>query len=276
MYEFSLQKSLYFELDPTKMDGVTEKEEDKGKKTFRTLPVSYESVPEITSITSEERKLPYLVRYYFYVNDEKRPADIHRPEVTQIIYEFYKDHFPDYLKEGLPDDVRGSDILDCFEVFHMPSYRPEYAWPGIVHLDDLRAGRVPDKRPKYAYPGLEVLENRDKLAAEMSNKGGGAALAGLSMLFNRSDRDPDKPAISEYDGYEELDGDLGKTRSKIEDMKKKLAMEMKALNIDERLKDIPEAQVDNTRDVLDEYKKKGDQATSGESHGPGDREGQEE
>ena len=56
MYEFTLLKSMFFELDKYKIEGVTQTKEKQ--RTFRRLEVSYDSVPEITSITAEERILP--------------------------------------------------------------------------------------------------------------------------------------------------------------------------------------------------------------------------
>lgn len=55
MYEFTLLKSMFFELDKYKIEGVTQTKEKQ--RTFRRLEVSYDSVPEITSITAEERIL---------------------------------------------------------------------------------------------------------------------------------------------------------------------------------------------------------------------------
>ena len=51
MYEFTLLKSMFFELDKYKIEGVTQTKEKQ--RTFRRLEVSYDSVPEITSITAE-------------------------------------------------------------------------------------------------------------------------------------------------------------------------------------------------------------------------------
>ena len=138
MYEFTLLKSMFFELDKYKIEGVTQTKEKQ--RTFRRLEVSYDSVPEITSITAEERILPYVDRYYLFINDERVDTDIHDPKVKQVIYEFYKQHHPEYLKENLPDDMTDVDILDCFEVFKMPDYRPKHAFP---------------------FPGLELYSNRD-------------------------------------------------------------------------------------------------------------------
>ena len=85
MFEFSLLKSLFFEMDKYKMEGITQTK--KGKSTYRTKEVHYADAPQITSITSEERILPYVDRYYFYVNEERMPADLKRPEVKRVIYE---------------------------------------------------------------------------------------------------------------------------------------------------------------------------------------------
>ena len=46
MYEFTLLKSMFFELDKYKIEGVTQTKEKQ--RTFRRLEVSYDSVPEIT------------------------------------------------------------------------------------------------------------------------------------------------------------------------------------------------------------------------------------
>lgn len=211
MYEFSLLKSLYFEMDKYNMEGITEWKD--GKRTFRKKEVSYPSVPEVTSITSEMRVLPYLDRYYIYINGEKTESSLHDPVVKQVIYEFYKDHFPQYLKKGLPDDLSGIKITDCFEVFAMPDYRPKYAYPGLITLEDLRAGRVHEEKPQFAWPGLELIANREQ-------------------------RDPDQPTISTFEGYEAFDGDRDKAKSSISDLKKKFAGQMKELNIDSLLEEI--------------------------------------
>lgn len=205
MYEFSLLKSIYFELDPDEIEGVTVvKEKDT---TFRTLQVSYDCAPEVTAITAEERKLPYLVRYYLYLHwgDERELMELKDRTAQKVVYAFYRDHKPQYLKEDLPEDLGSMQILDCFEVFKMPSYRPKYAYPGLVTLEDLRAGRVKDERPQYAYPGLELIANRKQ-------------------------RDPDQPTISDFDGYESFNGDKTKAGQKLEVLKKRFAEQVKEMN----------------------------------------------
>ena len=217
MFEFTLLKSLYFELDKHKMDGITVTKVKQSTK--RRKEVHYESVPSITSITAEERILPYVDRYYFYVNDESYPAELTDPAVKQVIYEFYKEHFPSYLKEGLPDDMADQNILECFEVFKMPDYRPKHAFPGLVTLEDIRNGNVHDEdKPKYSFPGLELLGAHKNRAEE-------------------------KPAYAELGGYTALDGDRDKASSKLEEMKKQFAGQLKDLHADKYM--LPDTEREN-------------------------------
>lgn len=210
MFEFTLYKSLFFEMDKYKMNGVTE---TKVKQiTRRTKEVRYEKAPSIKTITAEERILPYVDRYYFYVNDERLPADIRAFEVKQVIYEFYREHFPSYLKKGLPEDMSQHNILECFEVFNMPDYQPKHAFPGLVTLEDIRNGRVHDEdKPKYAFPGLELLSGKKR---EKYGEG--------------------SPAYAELGGYTAFEGDREGAKSKIEELKKQFASELASLNVDKR------------------------------------------
>lgn len=218
MYEFTLLKSMFFELDKYKIEGVTQTKEKQ--RTFRRLEVSYDSVPEITSITAEERILPYVDRYYLFINDERVDTDIHDPKVKQVIYEFYKQHHPEYLKENLPDDMTDVDILDSFEVFKMPDYRPKHAFPGLVTLEDIRNGNIHDEdKPKFAFPGLELYSNRDA-----------------------SEDEEEKPMVASYKGYTAFDGDREQAKDKIEQLKSQFASQIEALNVDEILKNRSENQ----------------------------------
>ena len=215
MFEFSLFKSLFFEMDRHKMEGVTETKD--GNKTNRRMEVVYDSVPEITSITAQERILPMVDRYFFFVNDEELPAELSRREVRQVIYEFYKEHFPSYLKKGIPGDMSQVDILNCFEVFNMPDYRPKHAYPGLVKLEDMRKGLVhDDDKPKYAFPGLELFSEKSKAILRAQGK----------------------PAAAGWKGYTEFDTeDTDKAREQVNDklaaMKKQFASEISSLGMNE-------------------------------------------
>ena len=208
MFEFSLLKSLFFEMDKYKMEGITQTK--KGKSTYRTKEVHYADAPQITSITSEERILPYVDRYYFYVNEERMPADLKRPEVKRVIYEFYKEHFPNYLKDGIPEDLTDVNILDCFEVFNMPDYRPKHAFPGLVTLEDIRNDNVHDEdKPRHSFPGLELFSGR---------KDG-------------------KPSVSDYEGYTAFDGYRESAQNKIDAMKKQFASQLEGVDVDSMIND---------------------------------------
>lgn len=214
MFEFSLFKSLFFEMDKYKMDGITETKE--GQKTSRRLEVSYPSVPNITSITSQERILPYVDRYYFFVNDEAMPAELSERDVKQVIYEFFKEHCPHYLKADVPEEMEDVNILECFEVFNMPDYRPKHAFPGLVTLEDIRNGNVHDDKPMYAFPGLELFSSKSK---ELLKEQGGTT-------------------ASTWKGYTAFDTeDADKARDQVNDklaaMKKQFASELESLGIKE-------------------------------------------
>lgn len=216
MYEFTLLKSMFFELDKYKIEGVTQTQE--GQRTFHRLEVSYDSVPEVTSITAEERILPYVDRYYLFINDERVETDIRDPKVKQVIYEFYKQYHPEYLKEDLPNDMTDVDILECFDVFKMPDYRPEHAFPGLVTLEDLKNGNVHDEdKPKFAFPGLELYSKGDA-------------------------SDEDKPMVASFKGYTSFDGNREQAKDKIEQLKSQFASQIDALNVDEILKNCSENQ----------------------------------
>ena len=216
MFEFTLLKSLFFEMDKYKMEGVTETKDQQ--ITSRRMEVSYDRVPQIHSITAQERILPMVDRYYFFVNDEPLPAELSRVEVRQVIYEFYKEHFPQYLKKDLPDDMTDVNILDCFEVFRTPDYRPKHAFPGLVTLEDIRNGNVHDEDlPKHSFPGLRLLTGSEKEA--------------LSK---------EKPMASTYDGYTAFDAeDTDKAREQVNDklaaMKMQFAAQMKEIGVTDEL-----------------------------------------
>ena len=147
-------------------------------------------------------------------------TDIRDPKVKQVIYEFYKQHHPEYLKENLPDDMTDVDILDCFEVFKMPDYRPKHAFPGLVTLEDIRNGNIHDEdKPKFAFPGLELYSNRDA-----------------------SEDEEEKPMVASYKGYTAFDGDREQAKDKIEQLKSQFASQIEALNVDEILKNRSENQ----------------------------------
>lgn len=203
-------------MDKHKIEGVVETKD--GNNTYRRLEVAYPKVPEVKSITIQEKIHPMVIRYYFFVNDEELPVELEkRPDARQVIFEFYKDHLPAYLKKGLIGDMTRENILECFEVFDMPDYRPKHAYPGLVKLEDIRKGLVnDDDKPKYAFPGLELFSEKSK-----------------KVLMGQG-----KPAASGWQGYTKFDSeDTDKAREQVNDklaaMKKQFSSEISNLGMSE-------------------------------------------
>ncbi len=169
MLQFTLMKNLYFELNPDKMKGAREKW--RGDVHFRSLPLDLPEAPEFTELTAEERYVPYGTLYYFYINDDRRHAELTDPRTKRFLLAFYRHHFPDYLKEEYRKDfplddsdesrekLASLDILDCFEVDHMPGYNQGYAYREILTVKDLRAGKTGDEhKTRTAFPGMTFTD----------------------------------------------------------------------------------------------------------------------
>ena len=124
MLKITLLKTLYYEFDHLlSRDGHHYEHRDKR---FRTIHKTYPGIPEIASVTMEERYLPKSVLYYIWINDEKKEADLNDTKLCRWIFSFVKENCPDYLKNELPEDPigKGISILDCFEVSHISDCRP--------------------------------------------------------------------------------------------------------------------------------------------------------
>ena len=169
MLAFTLLKNLYYELDPDKMAGS--KEMRRGDAHFRQLKVDLPDTPEFTELIAEERYVPYGCLYYFYINEDRFHAELTDLRSKRFLLSFYRTLFPDYLKEEFRgefplDDSRETEerlaainILDCFEVDHMPGYDRGYAYHEILTVKDLRAGKTGDEhKPKTTFPGMTFTD----------------------------------------------------------------------------------------------------------------------
>ena len=153
MLKFTLMKQLYYALDP---DDIPEVRERRASDIFhRILKVDHLGLEGIHEMEVQERYLPYSQLYRLYINDEKEEADIGEKRVKELVLAFFRFYHPDYLKEGLPEDVEGMNLLDCFDVDRMPGYHDrKYAYRDLITLEDIRKG-VPDRgRQKHGFPGL--------------------------------------------------------------------------------------------------------------------------
>lgn len=224
MFEFSLYKSIFYELDPMKMEGVDEKK--SGKSTYRGIKVHFDSVPEVNYICAEEKECPMLTRYFFYLNDEDLPTSLAEPDTCQVILEFYRKYFPSYLKEDVPEDLRGTDvsILNCLEPFKMPTYRPDQAFPNLIMYDDIKSGKVrPDNR-KVTFPGLEFFADRG-----IGRPGTESFFAADSYLAVKGSG---RTLAETYEGYTAFQGDQAGAQAKIDILKSQMASHMSMLNMD--------------------------------------------
>ena len=96
MLKITLLKTLYYEFDHLlSRDGHHYEHRDKR---FRTIHKTYPGIPEIASVTMEERYLPKSVLYYIWINDEKKEADLNDTKLCRWIFSFVKENCPDYLK----------------------------------------------------------------------------------------------------------------------------------------------------------------------------------
>ncbi|MBR5047929.1 MAG: hypothetical protein IKX76_06795 [Eubacterium sp.] len=168
MIRQTLLQSLYFEISPEKIPEVIQ---TKAKdRFFHTLERSYPSVPEITAVTMEERYLPYSVLYYIFVHVHgvRMEGELTDPAVARWILEFYRENHKDYLKEEYreaeetEEAARRIDILDCFEVFNIPSYRKHkyaYADMEFIRYEDVHNKEIVREDDRQAaFPGISFTK----------------------------------------------------------------------------------------------------------------------
>ena len=162
MFEFTLMKNMFYELDPEKVEESVERRGGSGYS--RTLSVDLPEAPEVKSVTMMERYVPYGALYHLFINDEEKYADIKEDRIKRIILAFYRDRKPFYLKEAyrqetFPENLEELNILDCFEVDKMPGYDRKYAYSDLLTLEDLRKGKTGDEhKPKTAFPGMRFSD----------------------------------------------------------------------------------------------------------------------
>lgn len=176
MIKQTLLKTLYYEISPDRIPEV--KATSAKDRFFHTYVKSYPDAPGVTAVVAEERFLPYSVLYYIFYDDEegrRQPVEPEDPVMTRWILEFFREYHPEYLKEEYRDREKSPAgrirILDCFEVFNIPSYR----------------------KHKYAYSDMEFTRYEDVHGKPIRSKSGD----GLNQLANF-------PGISFSKKYEAL------------------------------------------------------------------------
>ena len=176
MIKQTLLKTLYFEISPEKIPEVTERKNKD--RFFHTLGRSYPSVPEITAVTMEERYLPYSVLYYIFQDKDgvRTEGDLKDPALARWILEFFRENQKEFLKEeyreALPEEADGNatlrsfDILECFEVYNIPSYRKHkyaYADMEFTRYEDVHNKEiVREDNRQGTFPGIEFSKKYKK------------------------------------------------------------------------------------------------------------------
>lgn len=202
MFEITLMKSLYHEMDQERIPEV-EAFTDGGDASYRRLPLKLPEYPGLKSMTSEVRHMAYgVAMYYLHLNDNlKVDEDIDSPLAKAAILHFFSTYQPSFFKKDLPGDLSRLSVLDCFDVDRIPDYRPKYAFPGLVTLEDIRNGKVKEK-DMPTFPGIRMLrqgigENGDETPA----------------------------FVSEQEEYTRFHGDPDKVMDKLEELKQKFKVE---------------------------------------------------
>lgn len=165
MLEITLMKTLYNEMDPDKIAAVHEFDDERHSK-YRELFIDVPGFPDIKTMIMEMEYLSHnATMYYLHFNGNlEEKADIHTDAAKAVILTFFKTYQPSFFLEDLPEDISDISILDCFDVAKIPDYRPKYAFPGIVMLEDIKNGKVKLNDPAMpSFPGLRMFgENKKK------------------------------------------------------------------------------------------------------------------
>ena len=177
MLAITLLKTLFHEMDADKIKEVRVYDNSDASK-YHEIDMAVPGFPEFTTLTAEARYGAHnSTMYYVHMNkDLETEADLHNPAVKAAIYHFFKTYHPEFFKEDLSEDISDMSILDCFDIAKIPDYRPQYAFPGIVTMEDIRSGKAkaPEKNTP-SFPGLRMLmggsaeEHDDSKPAFVSN-----------------------------------------------------------------------------------------------------------
>jgi len=159
MLEITLLKTLFHEMDPDIIPEVRVYDNDKASK-YHELDLEVPGFPEMKTLTAEARYGSHnSTMYYVHANGNLDiDEDIHVPAVKVAIYTFFQTYKPEFFIDALPEDISDLSILECFDVAKIPDYRPKYAFPGIVTMEDIRSGKAKGNHPnKPSFPGLRML-----------------------------------------------------------------------------------------------------------------------
>lgn len=170
MLPITLLKTLFHEMDEEKIKGIRTFDNDRKAAKYHEMDLSIPNCPDCKTLTAEARYGSHnSTMYYVHINgDLDTEEEVNSPLVKAAIYWFFKTYQPDYFKEDLPEYISDISILDCFDIAKIPDYRPQYAFPGIVTMEDIRSGKAKGRDNNTpSFPGLRMLmggtfEERDE------------------------------------------------------------------------------------------------------------------
>ena len=177
MLEITLLKTLFHEIDPENIPQARIYDNNDASK-YHEIEIDVPDYPDMKILTAEARYGSHnSTMYYVHANGNLDiDEDIHVPAVKAAIYHFFKTYRPEFFLDDLPEDISDLSILECFDVAKIPDYRPKYAFPGIVTMEDIRSGKAKmNDSNKPTFPGLRMLmggsaeEHDDSKPAFVSN-----------------------------------------------------------------------------------------------------------
>ncbi len=159
MLEITLLKALYHEMTSDKIADVREYENERGNK-FHEIDLEVPGYPEFKTLTVSLEYLVYnATQHSVYRNGNlDKKETLQNPEINAAILCFFQHYKKEFIKKDLPEDLSGKNVLDCLDTAKIPDYRPKYAFPGLILLEDLRNGtaKMPDAS-KPTFPGLRMM-----------------------------------------------------------------------------------------------------------------------
>lgn len=215
LFDLTLEKNLFLELDPDKIDAVVERKLGKyDEGIVRTLEFSFKRHPEIKSISSVKRHYAYYDKCYIHLGDDlENPASLRDKVTKECILELYSKIAPDYLKKELDFDDDELDLREYFDAAKVSDGSPKYAFPGLVTFEDIKSGKV-ELKDGPSFPGIRVLSDEEK----------------QSFIFPGIRANREEPAYSTVEGYTKIEGESQEERndnllSELEALKKKFNVE---------------------------------------------------
>lgn len=215
LFDLTLEKNLFLELDPEKIDGVVEKKLGKyNEGIIRTLEFSFKKHPEIQSISSVKRHYAYYDKCYIHLGDDlENPASLKDNVTKECILEVYAQIAPEYLKKELDFEDEEIDLKEYLDSSKISDGSPKYAFPGLVTFEDIKNGTA-KMSDGPTFPGIRMLSEEEK----------------QSFIFPGIRKNREKPAYSTVEGYKKIEGESEEEKkanllSELELLKKKFHVE---------------------------------------------------